>query len=158
MIEALLAVLGPRWRATPEVVVSKPVRGVIDLVLHDPDANIVVAVDAQSELRRLEQQLRWSQEKAAALPSSELWRFADLDTAAPTVSRLLLLRSTRTTRDLTLLAEGALRSAYPARPADAVAALRGDARWPGDAILWVRTHGTQTTVLDRPPRGVSLGR
>jgi hypothetical protein len=59
MIEALLQILHPRWRPSPEVWVTRPVQGVIDLVLEaevDDDATApLIATEAQSELRRLEQ-------------------------------------------------------------------------------------------------------
>ncbi len=67
MSEALLASLHPRWRAQPEVPVYRPVRGVIDLVLTDATAHLVVPTELQSELRRVEQQIRWSVQKADAL-------------------------------------------------------------------------------------------
>ena len=68
--ECLLAALHPRWRATPEAAVRRPVRGWVDVALHDPAAALVVATEIESLLRRLEQLLRWSQAKAEALPSS----------------------------------------------------------------------------------------
>jgi transcriptional regulator with XRE-family HTH domain len=60
MIEALLGILHPRWRPTPEVWVTRPMKGVIDLVLEATDASDAprIAVEAQSELRRMEQQVR----------------------------------------------------------------------------------------------------
>lgn len=67
MIEALLGILDPRWHAALEVAVHRPVRGLIDAVLTDVQSCDVVACEAQSELRRLEQQLGWSQEKSTAL-------------------------------------------------------------------------------------------
>ena len=68
MIEALLGTLHERWRPSPEVWVTRPVRGVIDLVLEPTNSDEpLLAVEAQSELRRLEQQLRWSGVKADAL-------------------------------------------------------------------------------------------
>ena len=59
MVEAMLRSLDPRWTAALEVPVTQPSRGVIDLVLTDRASPVVLAVEVQSELRRLEQQLRW---------------------------------------------------------------------------------------------------
>ena len=38
IVEALLRIIHPRWRRFLEVAVHRPARGVIDVVLHDPDA------------------------------------------------------------------------------------------------------------------------
>jgi len=73
ILEALLAVLHPRWRAYPEIAVRRPSRGWIDVGLHDARGRIILATEIQSELRRLEQLIRWSAEKAASLPSWEGW-------------------------------------------------------------------------------------
>jgi transcriptional regulator with XRE-family HTH domain len=69
MIEALLRVLDPRWVPTPEVRVVQPARGVIDLVLDDLSSPTTIASESQSEIRRLEQQVRWSAEKSDGLAS-----------------------------------------------------------------------------------------
>ena len=60
MVEALLRSLDPGWKAHVEVPVSRPARGVIDVVLERRDAGLLIAAEAYSELRRLEQQIRWS--------------------------------------------------------------------------------------------------
>jgi hypothetical protein len=75
-----------------------------------------------------------------------------------TVSRLLLLRSTAATRNVAKAYESTLTAAFPARSADAIAALRGDAAWPGAAIIWARVVGGRAEILERPPRGIRLGR
>jgi hypothetical protein len=68
IIEALLPVVHLRWKRLVEVVVQRPVRGVIDFVLHDPDEPAAVASEVQSVIKRVEQQLRWqaSRRKACA--------------------------------------------------------------------------------------------
>jgi Helix-turn-helix. len=154
--EALVRILHPRWIRMLEVPVYRPVRGVIDLVAHDRAANIVVATEIQSQMRRLEQQLRWSNEKADALPSAAFWRFAD---SAPTIERLLILRSTRINRELATRFAETLAIAYPAASSAGYRALTTpDAPWPGSALLWATVHGETTRILDRPPRGVDKGR
>jgi transcriptional regulator with XRE-family HTH domain len=156
MVEALLRVLHRRWLASPEVPVLRPARGVIDVVLRDPKAMMAVASEVQSELRRLEQQIRWHREKELSLPSAEMWSRMAGDT---TTSRLLILRSTATTRGLAGTFEATLRAAYPARTSAVVDSLTTDrAPWPGPGIVWMRVEGGRAELLDRPPRGVSLGR
>jgi hypothetical protein len=149
MIEALIRQLDHRWVARPEYAVPSA-RGVIDLVLGLRSGGLTIAYECHSELRRLEQVLRRSNEKAVALAGSDL--------PDATVSRLLLLRSTTETRDIARHFESTLAAAYPARSADALAALRDAAAvWPGPAIVWVRLEGGRADILDGPPRGVRLG-
>jgi transcriptional regulator with XRE-family HTH domain len=148
MLQALAASLDSRWRTAPEVNVFRPVRGVIDIVLDDPDAALVVAGEAQSELRRIEQQVRWSNAKADAL--------ADAREAAAShvqVSKLLL-RSTAATRQVVAAHADLLAAAYPAGHGDAVASLLGKAPWPGPALVWCEVANGAARILDRPPRGV----
>jgi transcriptional regulator with XRE-family HTH domain len=116
--EALLGILHPRWRPTPEVAVVKPVRGSIDVALHEPIGRVLVATEIESLIRRLEQLLRWHQAKAEALPSSQLWAFAAAD-AAPAISRLLVIRSTRSNREIARDHSALLAAAYPGRARDA---------------------------------------
>ncbi len=156
MVEGLLRVLRRRWVGTPEVPVLRPARGVIDLVIADPAEPVVIGAEFQSELRRLEQHIRWHREKEISLPSADLW--ARLDPATLT-SRLLVLRSTAATRELARTYEATLSAAYPARTSDVIAALTGpDRPWPGPAIAWMRVEVSRAELLDGPPRGVSLGR
>jgi len=151
MSEGLLSVLSPRWSAAPEVAVYRPVRGVIDLVLTDRDGPDTVATELQSQLRRVEQQIRWSQEKAGALgalPEQERRR----------VGRLLVVRNTHAIREVMRAAEATMRAAYPARTQDAAAALTGTDPWPGAAIAWMNLDHGVATLLDGTPRGVRVGR
>ena len=157
IIAALANLVHPGWRRFLEVPVYRPVRGVIDVVLHDPHAALVVATEVQSELRRLEQLLRWSNEKRDALPSSDLWAFASRDEPIRT-SALLVVRSTQRTRAIANEYEAVLRAAYPARARDAYDALRTQAAWPGPAILWATVDAGKARILDGPPRSVRLGR
>jgi hypothetical protein len=155
MIEALIRALDPRWKPTPEVQVLQPARGVIDLVLDDRASPTTIASESQSEVRRLEQQVRWSAEKADGLAS----RLAGEGRADREVSRLLLLRSTEATREIARRFEATLAAAYPAKAADVFAALTTpSAAWPGAGILWIRLENGIGTVLAHPPRGVVLGR
>ena len=123
MAEVVIASLHPRWQVTPEVAVRSPVRGWIDLALHDPEAHLVVAAELESELHRLEQLIRWSAQKADAIGAG---------------SRLLVVRWTRHNRAVVEAARRLLREAYPADPRDALDAITGTATWPGPALLWAR--------------------
>jgi hypothetical protein len=144
--EALLALVAPRWRPYPEVVVRRPSRGFIDVALHEPRERVILATEVESGLRRLEQQIRWSRDKAEALPSWEGWPHLGND---PEISQLLIVRSTRTTREIGREFERILRAAYPAHPDDALAALTGTTRWPGAALVWARFDGRATRFMPR---------
>jgi hypothetical protein len=159
MVEALLRSLHPRWRASPEVPVFRPARGVIDVVLDDSVSPLAVASEHQSELRRLEQQVRWHREKELSLPSAKLWQFLQRDGDPPPTSRLLVLRSTRATRALADAYVQTLNATYPAQARDVLAALTtAHAPWPGPGIIWMHADGGRAELLDGPPRGVQLGR
>jgi transcriptional regulator with XRE-family HTH domain len=154
MVEAVLSQLHPVWRAHLEVVVTRPARGVIDTVFERRDVALLVVGEFESALPRLEQQIRWSAEKAASVGSSDVVGPGPM----PPVSKALILRSTGSTRSLARRFEATLRAAYPAPTREAVTALRTGSPWPGDAIVWVRIDGDRVELLDRPPRGVSVGR
>jgi len=142
ILEALLRLLHPRWRPFLEATVWKPVRGAIDAVLLDPVASVVVACEIESDLRRIEQTIRWSKEKAEALSSWSGWPgVLGAGGAAPRVSNLLIVRRTRANRSTAADFARQLTLAYPAHPADAVAGLRSESPWPGGAMVW--------TVLER---------
>lgn len=155
IVEQLIRTVRPRWRTFIEVPVTRPARGYIDVVLADQPAPLYLATEVSSEIRRLEQQFRWAQDKALSLPSADLWSTAP---AGAQVSRLLVLRSTRITRDLAQRFPETFRALYPARARDVFAALCGNGPWPGAGVLWARVEGDVVTLLDRPPRGVAFGR
>lgn len=154
MIEAFIPALHRRWAVRLEVPVG-PSRGIVDAALIDRSASMAVAGEFQSEFRRLEQQIRWSNEKADGLAT----RLAE-EGAIPTltVSRLLVVRSTTSTREIARRFEATLAATYPARSVDVVRSLTTDAPWPGDGIVWMRLEGATAELLEGPPRGVRLGR
>ena len=154
MIEATIRQLAPVWRPHLEVHVARPVRGYVDAVFERRDQPLFVVTEFESILPRLEQQIRWAAEKAAAITSSDLVGVG----APPEISRLLVLRSTERTRSLARTFESTLRAAYPASTKEAVDSLRTGTRWPGDAIVWIRIEGDTVELLDGPPRGVVVGR
>ncbi len=156
IVEELLRIAATSWRASVEVPVHRPSRGYVDAVFDDARRAVAVATEVQSRIDRLEQQIRWARDKAASLPSSDLWRFLDGDRST---SRLLVIRSTAANREIAGRFESTLASAYPARCIDVHAALTtASAPWPGAGILWANVRGDVVRILDRPPRGVALGR
>jgi transcriptional regulator with XRE-family HTH domain len=144
ILEALLRAVHPRWQVHTEVAVRRPSRGWIDAVLHDPREGMAVAVEIQSELRRLEQVVRWSAEKAASLPSWDGWASVGADTR---ISNLLVVRRTRASKAAASAFVGQLRVAYPAHPDDALAALTGTAPWPGAALIWSVIDGRDVHLV-----------
>jgi transcriptional regulator with XRE-family HTH domain len=151
ILEAFLRALPPHWTQSVEVIVQRPVRGIVDAVILDRIARRIVAIEAQSELRRLEQQVRWARSKAEALPSSAIWDPGD----PPAISQILLLRSTVATREVARTFAATLAAAYPAEPADLIRAIADPSvAWPGSGIIWVRLHGSHATVMTGRPRGV----
>jgi transcriptional regulator with XRE-family HTH domain len=134
MLEHALATRHVRWDPYLEASVHRPVLGWIDLVLHDPRDESLVATELQSELRRLEQQIRWHAAKAQALPS---WHGFGQLSGDPRISQLLVVRRTRATRAVANEFARQLRAAYPAHPDDALAALTGSDPWPGAALTWM---------------------
>ena len=113
--EALLRILNPRWDRMLEVPVVRPARGFIDLVLLDRPPTVAICTEIQSELRRLEQLIRWANEKALALPSAPFW---DRIGETPSIERLLVIRSTRSNREIATRFAETLGVAYPCRTSD----------------------------------------
>ena len=155
MVEAFIRILHPRWQRFPEVAVHRPASGVIDLVLADPRPAVLVATEFQSQLRRLEQQIRWAGLKSEGLAATSIPQLVGLE--QPRVDRLLVLRSTQATRALARDFEATLRSAYPARTDEVLASLRGEGPWPGSGIVWLTIDRNGARVMDRRPPGVRLG-
>lgn len=134
----------------------RPARGFIDVVFDCHLRRSMIATEVASRLDRLEQTLRWAQDKAQSLPSSDLWNRTNGDRA---LARLLVLRSATATRAIARRFEATLRAAYPARTAEVYAALTSDSEpWPGNGILWADVNADSVRILSRPPRGVHVGR
>ena len=150
MIETLLRSLHADWMPRLEVVVPGDRRGVADVVLTHRRHPVLVVGEAQSQLRRVEQQLRWMSEKAAAFEATHA--------GTQSVSKLLILRSTVATRRLAAEFLTTFATAFPARSVDLVDALTNGTPWPGDGIVWMRLERGVAELLPQPPRGVRLGR
>ncbi|HEX5013328.1 MAG TPA: helix-turn-helix domain-containing protein [Candidatus Limnocylindrales bacterium] len=154
ILEALLGLVGPGWERHPEIVVSRPVRGIIDLVIAAPLGGQVVSIEIHSDLHRVEQQIRWAAEKSDALPSSTIWS-ALAATSGTATARLLVLRSTSRTRSLVRQFASTFDAAYPADAALVREALADPTvPWPGNGLLWARIAGGVATILPGAPRGV----
>ena len=154
--EELLQIVDPSWDRVVELVVTRPVRGFIDVVFDSVARRTIVATEIETRFDRLEQQIRRAEEKASSLASSDVWRSIDGDRA---IHRLMVIRSTAATRDIARRFEATLRTAYPARAHDIYQALTTpDTPWPGDGILWADLRNGVARILDRPPRGIALGR
>lgn len=155
MVEALLKVVPDSWDRHVEVAVRRPVRGIIDVVLAQPSLGRVITVEVHSELRRLEQQIGWAAEKSDALPSAVIWLTLAYGPRPVSLARILVLRSTSTTRALARSFAATLAAAYPADPESVLAALLDPSRaWPGNGILWARVDGSTASILRGAPRGV----
>ena len=158
IVESLVRASRGSWRVLTEVPVWRPARGVIDVVLVRPGTT-AIACEVHSQVRRLEQILRWSAAKAEALPSSEAWSMIAEGRPTVPISRLLVLRSTRSNRDTARQFEATIAATYPARTGDAFASLVDRLRpWPGAAVIWADVGSSETRLLATPPRGIPLGR
>jgi transcriptional regulator with XRE-family HTH domain len=134
MADEVLRVRHPRWEPYPEAYVTTPVKGWIDLALHERRERVLIANELQSEIRRFEQLVRWQAAKAQALPSWEGYvHLGD----APRISQLVIVRRTRANRQAAAGLERQIRAAFPAHPDDAIAALSGTSTWPGAALAWM---------------------
>jgi len=155
IVEELLRFAAPTWIRYVEVPVFRPARGFIDVVFGSTALATIVATEVESRIDRLEQQLRWAQEKAASLPSAEMWGQGAGDQA---ISRLLVLRSSAANRAIVDRFTAVLATGYPARSAEAYDSLGTGSPWPGPAILWADVSGDVVRIRDRPPKGVAVGR
>lgn len=148
MLEALLAIARPSLGRHLEVAVDRPGRAYIDQVLVDVAAARLVAVEAQSQLRRIELTVRRHRDVAEVLRATELARFArGAGGRDPVVDRLLLLRSSRTNREAVHEHRELMTAAYPASPSELRAAIAGEASWPGSGVIWVDIRRDRALVL-----------
>jgi transcriptional regulator with XRE-family HTH domain len=145
ILDGLLGMLAHRWQPFPEAAVRRPARGWVDLALHDPTAELLVATEIESLLRRLEQLVRWSRAKADSLPSWDGWPRLP---GPPEISQLLVIRRTRANVEVVRAANRQMRATWPAHPSDALSSLTGSEGWPGPAMLWVGCERGEVRFLD----------
>jgi transcriptional regulator with XRE-family HTH domain len=158
LLQGLLPVVHSRWRKLLDVSVYRPVRGAIDLVLDDPEEPVTIAAEAHSQLRRLEQQIRWAGMKADALADGGARELGPVRGEITNISRLLILRVTAKNMEVVRTYDDLLAAAYPARHSDAVAALTGTQPWPGPALVWMDVANGRAALRSAPPRGIAVGR
>lgn len=152
IVETRIRSLDPSWRRLIEVPVRRPARGVIDLVLA---RELIVSTEVHSDLGSVEQLLRWAADKADSLPSADAWPM--LSAGRPRrIDRLLVIRSTRSNREMFRTHAASFMTAYPGDSAAAREALIGTAPWPGSSILWARVDAGQAELLRRRPPGLGL--
>jgi hypothetical protein len=124
--------------------------------LFDGRTRLVVATEFQSEFRRLEQEIRWNVEKGEGIVTKIMQEDGDRPWMG---SRLLVVRSTVSTRAVAKQYEATLRAAYPARTRDVLDALTSPtAAWPGPGVVWMIVEAGKARMLDGPARGVRAGR
>jgi hypothetical protein len=129
IVETVLAMRHPGWRATLESPVPGPGRRSTDIRLDRPGD--IVLMEVETRIRAFEAIIRECMEKRAAVAAS----------AAPgsRIHVLLVLPPTRHHRTLMSAHPGIVATAFPATH-DSVRIALADPRvpWPGDGILWVR--------------------
>jgi len=137
LVEALLRLRHPSWRAKVEAPVPGTGRRSTDLRLDRGDATILFEVE--THVHALEAIIREGEDKRSAVAAAVA---ADADFAAAGARRrvhvILVLPPTRHHRTLVAAHPGTIKSAFPASTADIRRALTSaDVPWPGDGLLWL---------------------
>jgi hypothetical protein len=96
--------------------------------------------------------------KSEGLPDTPLGAAVSADHGTVRVGRLLVLRSTASTRQLARDFEATLGAAYPARTADVLDSLLRGGPWPGAGIVWMTIDKGEAQLVRRRLAGVGLGR
>jgi transcriptional regulator with XRE-family HTH domain len=140
LVESVLDLRHPRWRATLEAPVPGPGRRSTDVRLdHGLD---IVLTEVESRVRALEAIIRECAEKRAAVAS-----------AGDPMRRthvMLVLPPTRHHRALVASHPKIVAAAFPADSRDlAIALADSETPWPGDGILWLASTQAGTAT----PRG-----
>jgi len=130
LVEALLRLRHPSWRAKVEAPVPGTGRRSTDLRLDRGDATILFEVE--THVHALEAIIREGEDKRSAVAVAA-------DAAAERrVHVILVLPPTRHHRTLVAAHPGTIKSAFPASTADIRRALTSaDVPWPGDGLLWL---------------------
>lgn len=127
LVEALLRMRHPTWRATVEAPVPGPGRRSTDLRLERDDDIVLAEVETRVEV--LESIIREGHDKRAAVAQ---------DPGPPRrIHCLLVLPPTRRHRGLVAAHPDTIRAAFPQPPAALRRSLTTADPWPGDGILWM---------------------
>ncbi len=133
LVERLLRMRHPSWRARPEASVQGGGRRSTDLRL-DRGRDIVL-IEVESHLQVLEAAIREGNEKRALV--------AQVSPSGSRVHSVLVLPPTRHHRTLVGNHPETIAAALPIRSAMLHGALiRSDLEWPGDGILWIGSAST----------------
>jgi len=128
LVEALLRLRHPTWRAKVEAPVPGTGRRSTDLRLDRGDATLLFEVE--THIYALEAIIREGEDKRSAVAADSAVRRR--------VHVLLVLPPTRHHRALVAAHPGTIKAAFPASTADIRHALTSaDVPWPGDGILWL---------------------
>jgi transcriptional regulator with XRE-family HTH domain len=134
LVEALLRLRHPSWRARVEAPVPGPGRRSTDLRLDRGTTTILFEVETR--VHALEAIIREGEAKRSAVAADT----ADAAQAATgrVIHVTLVLPPTRHHRTLVNAHPGTIKAAFPASTADVRRALTSpDTPWPGDGILWL---------------------
>jgi transcriptional regulator with XRE-family HTH domain len=137
LVEALLRLRHPSWRAKVEAPVPGTGRRSTDLRLDRGDATVLLEVE--THVHALEAIIREGEDKRSAVAAAVA---ADADFAAAgaglRVHVILVLPPTRHHRTLVAAHPRTIEAAFPTSTADIRRALTSaDVPWPGDGILWL---------------------
>ena len=132
LVEALLRLRHPSWRAKVEAPVPGTGRRSTDLRLDRGDATILFEVE--THVHALEAIIREGEDKRSAVAAAVAAGAA----TGRRVHVILVLPPTRHHRTLVAAHPGTIKSAFPASTADIRRALTSaDVPWPGDGLLWL---------------------
>jgi transcriptional regulator with XRE-family HTH domain len=153
MHETIIPLLASAWRALPDRPVNhEGIRGSIDLVLVAAEARVVGSTEVKSLFASLEELIRRSGEKRAALAGGGTIGLADPGARGYRVAELVIVRDTDANRAVAAVHADYLEAAFPGPASDAVAALTRDPHLlPDRSLVWLRT-GTNARFLIPPAR------
>jgi transcriptional regulator with XRE-family HTH domain len=161
LVEALLRLRHPSWRARVEAPVPGPGRRSTDLRLDRGGETVLFEVE--THVHALEAIIREGEDKRSAVAADDAARLSPADAAATAVAAdgrrihaVLVLPPTRHHRSLAAAHPDTTKAAFPASTADIRRALTAaDVPWPGDGILWLGARvPLPKSAASRPSNGL----
>ena len=151
MHEAVLGLLAPAWRRLPDRPVNHSgIRGSIDLVLVCAEARVVGSTEVKSLFVSLEELIRRSGEKRAALADGGTIGLTGPAARGYRVAELVIARDSDANRAIAARHREYLAAAFPGDPALAIAALTKDpAQLPDRSLVWLRLGRHPHFVIPR---------